>query len=120
MLWTAHGAKLLPSHITFNFQYHLGKLVPASPRFLDIVTDDALHSLFPKCLPLTMFSFLSSLAYTTDTRRVPLKPSPRNQSERNHLALSSDGLRFFHPGDLKNKIISFPGTAVSHPEVDRL
>ena len=35
--------------------------------------------------------------YLRDVRRIPLKPQGKNEDETNHLSMSSDGIRFFHP-----------------------
>jgi hypothetical protein len=42
-------------------------------------------------------AYSSCIANARNVRRVPLKPSAVSDEEAAHLAMSSDGLRFFHP-----------------------
>lgn len=97
MLWSAHGCKLLPAEVDFQFRYKDGSIVPANPPFLDVVSDRNMAVLFDLCCPRSHLLYETSLCRTMDSRRVPVKPDPRNQDEKIHLGMSSDGLRYFHP-----------------------
>jgi hypothetical protein len=73
------------------------EIIPACPPFLDCVSSQACEDLYQTLLAISHFQYDTSLCVMRDIRRVPLKPPGVTPEENKHLALSSDGLQFFHP-----------------------
>ena len=96
-LWTAHGVKLIPANVKMA---HVMKGSNASPPFPPLVSDDALTRLYNRLAKINHYQYAKSECVLRDVRRVPLKPEGADAEEVKHLALSSDGLRFFHPVSL--------------------
>jgi len=97
MLWTAHGVKLIPSEIKFNVQVRDGARLSVSPSFDAIISDVSLNTILDELQAFPALFYDQSMAVNRNCRRIPLKPPAVTPDEGDHLALRSDGLRFFHP-----------------------
>jgi len=96
-LWTAHGVKLIPANVDMTHLKRNAQYVPASPDLVSILSDRALTRLHGGLSLIDHFHYENSECVLREIRRIPLKAEGIDEQEVNHLALSSDGLRFFHP-----------------------
>ena len=96
-LWTAHGCKLLPSEVDMSIRTVGPTALAALPSFFWCVDQKAMDSLLGSLDKLPYSYFDNAMCVIRNSRRIPLKPTAINLAEEMHLALSSDGLRFFHP-----------------------
>jgi hypothetical protein len=64
---------------------------------MDLVSETAMKHLLERLSDIKQNHFANADCVTRDVRRVPIKPIGASEDEVNHLALSSDGLWFFHP-----------------------
>ena len=72
-------------------------VVPACPPFISLITNAACQDVYKTLVTFDHHHYDRALCVVRDVRRVPLKPPGVDEEEINHLALSSDGMRFFHP-----------------------
>ena len=97
MQWGAHGVKLFAPDLNPAWLHRDGKTLPAM-SMLTTLLSLPLHTAVLDCLQSIPFEqYQTAFVTTRDVRRIPLKPDPITLEEKFHLALSSDGLRFFYP-----------------------
>jgi hypothetical protein len=101
-LWTAHGLKLIPAGVDMAIRREDHEVVPACPPFLNLVSEGALDGMYSKLSSIHHEQYETAMCVLRDVRRIPLKPVGVDEEEAQHLSLSSDGMRFFHPVMLHN------------------
>ena len=101
MAWTAHGYKKFDFDVSLRWVYGSdGKSIPAFPS-LQFLFDEKNHTvLCESLLSLPLFVYDTSQSVVRDVRCVPMKPIGMDEKEAEHLASSSDGLRYFQPVDI--------------------
>ena len=94
--WTAHGFKRLPKFCDLLWHRDLeGESIPALPHLDELLSDAHFQALTSDLQSLSRPFLETSIVYSRDVRRVPLKIIDENVTDS-----PADGLKYFVPVDM--------------------